>query len=412
MKTWKRLVSGLLSLALAASLTGTALAAKPAAKTSGAAAETAKTETPAPKLAGQFSQWFPRLEADPKAPEAAEAILARMGTAVKQSKTVNGVTATLNGAIWDGNDLRLSLTLKAPNIPKEVTKETNLYTEECTLALPEEDWKEYLRKDEEHHYKELAEMEGMEDYQEGMEQSIQNLLDMGQADYWNHVNILNFPLVSREKDTLTFEVWMSFKDYLKQPEITLHLENIATYEDGKGNVTWHDGKRTGPGPKDVILKGPMDFTFTLENILPPINYTGDVKITAEKVPLRFTGVEISAFDVNVDYEVLTPVNMIHVTKPGEPEPKPDSDKLAHEDVSKALHGIVQGLWTKDGAYVDLSQRGGSSSMGTSPDGTCDGNVGVGYAYPMDPAAVTAVKLGETRVELAKLTPVTGQTAEK
>ena len=390
MKTWKRLVSGLFALALLVSLSCAALAAEPKAKTEAA-----------PKPAGQFSQWFPRFGQDPNAPKAVEAVLARMGTAVKQSKTVNGVTATLNGALWDGDTLRMSLTVKAPNIPKEVAEETNLYTEECTLSLPGRDWKKYVQEDEERGFAEMG-----IDSQELLEQSVQNMLDMGQADYWNHVNILNFPLVSREKDTLTFEVWMSFKDYLKQPEITLHLENIATYEDGKGDrVTWHDGKRTGPGPKDVILKGPMDFTFTLENILPPINYTGDVKITAEKVPLRFTGVEISAFDVNVDYEILTPVNMIHVTKPGEPESKPDSDKLAHEDVSKALHGIVQGLWTKDGAYVDLSQRGGSSSMGTSPDGTCDGDVGVSYAYPIDPTAVTAVKLGSTRVELAKLTLV-------
>ena len=132
----------------------------------------------------------------------------------------------------------------------------------------------------------------MKQAMELVEQSIQNMLDMGQADYWNHVNVLNFPLVSREKDTLTFEVWMSFKDYLKQPKLTLRLENIATYEDGKGDrVTWHDGKRTGPGPKDVILKGPMEFTFQLENILPAAAYTGDVRITAEDIPFRLTDFE-------------------------------------------------------------------------------------------------------------------------
>ena len=398
MKTWKRLASGLLSLALAASLTGTALAAE----TKTAAKAEIKTEA---VQKGQFSQWFPRFEQDPKVPEATEAVLAKMGTAVKQSKTVGGVTATLNGALWDGDTLRMSLTVKAPNIPKEVTEKTNLYTEECTLSLPEKDWKEYVRKDEESHGEGLS--------KELLEQSVQNMLDMGQADYWNHVNILNFPLVSREKDTLTFEAWMSFKDYLKQPEITLHLENIATYVDGKGDrVTWHDGKRTGPGPKDVILKGPMDFTFQLENVLSAARYTGGVKVTADKIPFRFTGLEVGPFELNADYEVQTPVNAIHVTRPGEAEPQPDPDKLAHEDVTKALHGIIQGLWTKDGTFVDLSQRGGGSSMSTSADGTCDGDVGVSYAYPIDPAAVTAVKLGGTRVELSQLTPVAEQAAEK
>ena len=392
MKTWKRLVSGLLSLTLAASLTGTALAAE------GKAAK-AETRTEA---AGQFSRWFPRFERDPNAPGAVEAVLAKMGTAVKQSKTAGGVTATLNGALWDGDTLRMSLTVKAPGIPKEVARETHLYTEECSIALPEKDWKEYLRKDEEAHGEGLSE--------ELVEQSIQNMLDMGQTDYWNHVNILNFPLVSREKDTLTFEAWMSFKDYVKQPKLTLRLENIATYEDGKGDrVIWQDGKRTGPGPKDVILKGPMEFTFQLENILPAARYTGDVKVTADKIPFRFTGFEVGPFELNVDYETLAPVNSIHVTRPGEAEPDPD--KLDSQDVSKALHKVIQGLWTNDGKFVDLSQRGGGSSLVTSKDGTCDGSVGASYACPIDPATVTAVKLGETRVELAKLTPVTEQAAE-
>lgn len=405
MKTWKRLASGLLSLTLAASLAGTALAAEGTAKT--AAKEEVKV-TAAQKPAGPFSQWFPRLELDPEAPEATEAILARMGTVIKQSKTVNGVTATLNGALWDGDTLRMSLTVKAPNIPEEVAKGTNLYTEECTLSLPEEDWKKYVQEDEERGFAEMG-----SGSQELLEQSVQNMLDMGQADYWNHVNILNFPLVSREKDTLTFEVWMSFKDYLKQPKISLHLENIATYEDGKGDrVTWHDGKRTGPGPKDTILKGPMDFTFTLEEPIRPIHYKGDVSVTAEEIPFRFTEFEISVFDMNLGYEVLAPVNPIHVTRPGEPEPEQDPDKLNDRDVTKAIHGIVQGLWTKDGTFVDLSQQGGSSSMTTSQEGVCGGGVGVVYPHPIDPAAVTAVKLGGTRVELSKLTPVTEQTVQK
>ena len=359
-------------------------------------------------VTGQFSQWFPRFEADPRAPEATEEILGRMGTVIEQSRTVDGVTATLNAALWDGSSLRMSLILTAPDIPEEVTKETHLYTEECTLSLPEEDWKKYVQEDEERGFAETG-----SGSQELLEQSVQNMLDMGQADYWNHVNILNFPLVSREKDTLTFEVWMSFKDYLKQPEITLHLENIATYEDGKGDrVTWHDGKRTGPGPKDTILKGPMDFTFTLEEPIRPIHYKGDVSVTAEEIPFQFTEFEISVFDMNLGYEVLAPANPIHVTRPGEPEPEQDPDKLNDRDVTKAIHGIVQGLWTKDGTFVDLSQQGGSSSMTTSQEGVCGGGVGVVYPHPIDPAAVTAVKLGGTRVELSKLTPVTEQTVQK
>nr|WP_325211549.1 DUF4179 domain-containing protein [uncultured Oscillibacter sp.] len=391
MKTWKRLISGLLALALLASLSCAALAAEPKAE-----------KTAAAKSAGQFSQWFPRFEQDPAAPEAVEAVLAKMGTAIKQSKTVGGVTATLNGAVWDGDTLRLSLAVKAPGIPKEVAEKTNLYTEECSLTLPEETWKEYVRKDEEARSEKLS--------KELLEQSIQTRLEEGQVSYWRFHGMLDFYLLSREGNTLTFEAGMSLRDYLKQPELTLHLENIATYEDGKGEVTWRGDQRTGPGPKDTILKGPMDFTFKLGNVLPAMKYTGDVKVTAEGVPFRFTGFEVGPFEMNVDYEVVTSVNSIHVTRPGEPEPAADPDKLDHQDVSKALHKVVQGLWTKDGKYVDLSQRGGGSSMITSPEGTCGGNVGGGYPHPIDPATVTAVKLGETRVELAKLKIVTEQTA--
>ncbi len=402
MKTWKRLVSGLLGLTLAASLACPALAAEGSAKT--AAKEEPKAEAAA-EPAGQFSKWFPRLKLDPAAPEAAEAALARMGTAIQQSKTVGGVTATLNAAVWDGGTLRLSLVVKAPNIPKEVTKGTSLYTEECSITLPEEDWREYLRKDEEAHGEGLS--------KELLEKSIQNFLDMGQAGYWNRVNVLNFPLVSREKDTLTFEAWMSFKDYLKQPEITLHLENIATYEDGKGDkVIWQDGKRTGPGPKDVILKGPFDFTFTLEEPILPMHYQGAVPITEEGIPFRFTGFKMGVFQMDVDYDLLAQMNPIRVARPegAPPAPAPDPDKLSEESVRKVLHGIIKGLWTKDGVYVDLSQQGGGLSLITSEDGTANGSLGVTYPYPIDPAGVAAVDLNGTRVELGGLKPAAEQAA--
>ncbi len=402
MKTWKRLVSGLLGLTLAASLACPALAAEGSAKT--AAKEEPKAEAAA-EPAGQFSKWFPRLKLDPAAPEAAEAALARMGTAIQQSKTVGGVTATLNAAVWDGGTLRLSLVVKAPNIPKEVTKGTSLYTEECSITLPEEDWREYLRKDEEAHGEGLS--------KELLEKSIQNFLDMGQAGYWNRVNVLNFPLVSREKDTLTFEAWMSFKDYLKQPEITLHLENIATYEDGKGDkVIWQDGKRTGPGPKDVILKGPFDFTFTLEEPILPMHYQGAVPITEEGIPFRFTGFKMGVFQMDVDYDLLAQMNPVRVTRPegAPPAPAPDPDKLSEESVRKVLHGIIKGLWTKDGVYVDLSQQGGGLSLITSEDGTANGSLGVTYPYPIDPAGVAAVDLNGTRVELGSLKPAAEQAA--
>ena len=117
MKTWKRLASGLLALALLASLSCAALAAEPK-----------ETEEEAPKPAGQFSRWFSSLGINPKTPKASEEVLSRMGTAIKQSKTVGKTTVTLNAAIWNGEDLWLSFDVKSPGIPEEVQQYTSLDT--------------------------------------------------------------------------------------------------------------------------------------------------------------------------------------------------------------------------------------------------------------------------------------------
>ncbi|WP_297312543.1 DUF4179 domain-containing protein [uncultured Oscillibacter sp.] len=120
MKTWMRLISGLFALVLLASLAGSALAAETKAKTESAAA----------KPAGQFSQWFSNMGVNPEDPKASEAVLAKMGTVINQTKTVGGETLTLNGAVWDGGSVRLSLTAKSPNLPKVVDQYTcsNIWT--------------------------------------------------------------------------------------------------------------------------------------------------------------------------------------------------------------------------------------------------------------------------------------------
>lgn len=345
---------------------------------------------------GQFSQWFPRMGADPRDPEISEEVLSRTGTAIEQTQTVDGVTAALNAAVWDGSYLHMSLTVTAPDIPQEVAAETSLYTEECSFSLSEENWKEYVRKDEERGF---AEMGGGS--QELIERTIQNMLDMGQAGYWNHVGLLNFPLISREGDTLTFEAWIAFDAYLEQPEITLRLKNIATYVDGKGEIRWIGNERTGPGPDVPILRGPIDFTFTLGEPIRPIHYQGAVEVTAEDVPFRFTRFEICVFDMDLDFEVPAPVEY---TRPEEYDElkQQNPDKLYDRDVSKAVFGVIQGLWTEDGGYVDLSQQGGGLGSTTAPEGVFGGSVGVSYPHPIDPATVTAVNLNGARVELDEL----------
>jgi len=352
---------------------------------------------------GQFSQWFPRMGVDPRDPEVSEEVLSRTGTAIEQSRTAGSETATLNAAIWDGEYVRLSLVLESPDFPEELTEDSNIYYEECSLKLPEEQLREYLRGDA------LAQFErlGETPTPEKVEEHIRFYMDLEPPFLYPL-----FDLRSREGDTLTFDIGMPLDAYVDQPELTLHVENIAIYEyvekvEDRG-VSWLDGVRSGPEPEIPVLRGPFDFTFTLEKPILSIQYEGDAEVTAEDIPFRFTDFEIGVFDMDLSYEVLAPMNAIHVTRPGEPEPEPDPDKLDEMAVRGTLHTIIRGLWTEDGEYVDFENMPSGMSLTMGPNGEDPGgNVGRNYPHPIDPATVTAVKLGETRVELSELERLTG-----
>ena len=336
---------------------------------------------------GQFSRWFPMLGANPKAPELSEDVLTRMGTVIEQSQTVDGATVTLYAAVWDGNDVWLSMTVESPGIPKELCKDSHIYYEECSLELPEDQRRSYLRK-------ELVERMG--DTPEDLEERLQAYREKEPSPCHP-----GFSLFSQEEDALTLHGKMRLMPYVEQLELTLHIENIAIYEDSGEPVTWLDGIRTGPGPEVPILKGPFDFTFKLEEPVLPVTYTGDVETACGGVPLRFTEFKISALNINVGFEVLAPANLIPGTEPGEPEPGPG--KLGNDDLKRAIRRAVRGLWTKEGGYVDCSESTSSMSLAISQNGTgAGGNTVRSYPYPVDTAAVTAVDVAGTRVELREL----------
>ncbi len=384
MKTWKRLISGLFALTLLASLSCAALAAEP--------------EKTAPKPAGQFSQWFPWLGTDPAAPEASEAVLAKMGTVINQTKTVGGETVTLNGVVWEGENLLLSLVMKGKDFPADLTPgslpATTVYTEECSLELSEEKWKEYVKKD-------VEQSAGEDETEAQVKEQIQKKLDMGQKLYEVYNNRLGFRLVKREGDTLTFCASMPLKNHLEKPELTLHIENLAIYEDGRGLVSWDGDQRTGPGPGKTIFKGPFDFTFTPEKRSQPLGYQGSVQATIKKIPVRITSAGVSPTQISVGYalDVKGPVNVIHR---GE-DPVPGATNL---DIDKDLDMRLEGVWTKDGKYVTCSGFVIQGVMTTADGTSATGHWNREFPYPIDPAAVTAMDIGGTRVELAKLEPAT------
>ena len=336
---------------------------------------------------GQFSQWFPRLGVDPEAPEVSEEVLSRTGTAIEQSQTVGDTTVTLNAAVWNGTDLWVSMDIESPNIPEEVQQYTPLYMGDCRFFLRDDQWEEYTRN------RVKGSIAAMGASPEQIEADIQAELDKGQPGFGGFLmpqervgNTLKF-----QENTFLEADWFT---ETKRPELTLHLENIATYADGKGeSIIDENGYAQNPGPGEIFIPGPFDLTFTLEEPILPIRYEGaDVETVVTNIPLRFTGFELSATELFADYEAVNPEDL---PEPG-PDLSPEENDRRFETVkmvSLAVVDSLRGLWTEDGKYVDLTNSESSGSGGYTSRR---------YPYPIDPAAVTAVDIAGTRVELGEL----------
>lgn len=378
MKTWKRLASGLLSLVLAASLTGTALAAE-TAKTTGETAKTAAAETPKP--AGPFSRWFAEMGVNPEDPKASEAVLASMGTVIQQAKTVGKETLTLNAAVWEGNSVHLSLTAKSPNFPKHLDGYSWLSSDKCTARMPEAQWKEYVEN------KIAIESAGKNLPKEEQDQWFQNLMNPEQTGYLKpHLGV-----VSREGDTVQLAATMLLENYRENPEVTLRIENVAIIGNGMSLTT--------EGLTGSLLKGPFEFTFTLDKVLPSMNYEGEVSVTYGKVPLRVRKFSVSPSSMVVDCDIDTQGSAKIVNR----RSGPVSGKTI--SVEKDLKLALNGLWTKDGKYMDCTAYMGITITGTGTPANPGDTVSWDrqFPYPLDPAAVTAVDIGGTRVELGGMT---------
>lgn len=262
-------------------------------------------------VTGQFSQWFPRLGVDPKAPEVSEGVLSRTGTAIEQSQTVGDTPVTLHAAVWDGTNVWVSMDIESPNIPEEVQRYTPLYMADCRLLLRDDQWEEYTRN----RVKESIAATGASPEQ--IEEDIQAELAKGQ------VGLGGFLMPEeREGNTLKFQenTFLEARWFTetKRPELTLHIERVGTYvNDSEGQASVNPFTDIHPGV--VFVEGPFDLTFTLEEPILPIHY--------------------------------------------------------------------------EGADVDLSNSESSGSGGYASRR---------YPYPIDPATVTAVDIGGTRVELGGL----------
>lgn len=321
-----------------------------------------------------FDQMLPQALMDASLADL-EDVMARMGTVIGQSRTADDMTVTLHAAVWDGETLRLSMTAEKPDMPEEwneaLWRGSWIYWEECRFSMRRDQLEDYTRKEVESRYAEM----GLPP--EKLEQMAQEQLD---GDLFTLQQ--SFRLIRREGDKLFFEATLPLADYVEGPELTLHIEKLATYEEGKGAVvTSGDGERAGPGPDVVFLNGPYDFTFTLDKKLQPVIYEGAAALTAENIPLEVSRIKLTASAVEAD--CWSPNQMTRL-----------------EDEQAQAMG-PQGLWLEDGSYVDFSDMRKSFTMSETLDGSA-GQLGCRYPHAVDPYAVTAVNLGGTRVELRDL----------
>ena len=318
---------------------------------------------------GQFSRWFPMRGVDPNAPETSEEVLSGTGTVIGQSVTRGDETVTLNAAVWDGEQVYLSLLLEGPHIPED-DRQFPPDSKDSWLTLRQDQWEAYTRNMLGRFYRDTEPELSPEQLEEAVQADLDRRDPALSTDFFS---------LGREGNTLTLEITAPLSYQLfpetEEPEVTLHLENIAACGDGGDSG---DGSSREPTAGETILKGPVTFTFTLERpaLSPSIRYDGaGAELPALEIPYRFTGFEVSTKSLTAFYAAQDPKEL---PGPGEIFTLTDS---------------LWGLWTEDGTYVDIR------SMGGGADGT---SVSRDYPYPIDPAAVTAVDVAGTRVELGGL----------
>ena len=333
---------------------------------------------------GQFTQWFPYMGVNPEAPDQSEEVLTRMGTVIQQSQTVGDTTVTLNAAVWDGEYVWLSFTIESPSLPEDLQAYTPLHTGDCRLILRQDQWEEYQRN----RTIESCSSENMTP--EEVEEAVRAALAKE-----NRIGMWLAGAAEREGNVLTFEdnesLLARWFTETTRPELTLHLENIATYADGKGeSVIDENGYAQNPGPGEIVIPGPFDLTFTLNEPIQPIYYGGaNVEKTVRDIPPRFNRFGVSVLGISVRYNVL---NAPEVPDPPDPTAMAAYYAAVQEGLVAAREA-VRGFWTEDGAYVDIMGRGGRGSESYAE---------IACPYPIDPSTVTAVDIAGERVELRGL----------
>ncbi len=312
----------------------------------------------------QFSDWL--LSAAGSQEEAKEA-LASAGTVLGQSQTVNGVTLTLEGAVWNGSLLQLSFEIQGADIPKDIPSGTTLNCNSSRITMPEDQRRVYLSEHEEAVEKILTEAGVLDKPSTQAERNaeIQAQLNRGEPRLMHRFQLIR----GGGKETLMMTV--SGLDYVEQPELTVHLENLVIYQ----KLNPNDKFKTA-----FTLSGPYDFTFTLKKHLQPRLYKGPADVTVNGIPIEIKEITVTAFGAKLQYGA----------------------KQA-DTTSQQLEPIrLTGVWTKDGKFVEAAGIGENRAFDALKE-NAQGLASNSHPSLLDPAGVTAVSLGDIRVDLSKLT---------
>ena len=299
---------------------------------------------------GQFSQWFRQVAEDPAEPEASEELLASIGTVIGQSQTVDGVTVTLHGAIWDGNTMLLSLTMTGENIPNY--QWVQVRSEGSWLRASEAQIRKTLPLELPH----LTEAE--------IDEFVQQYLE-------NWRPSLSHLEITSTQDDATGSCHLLVKDEARRSlhesnELVLHLEKLEF--------------------SDMTVTGPFEFTFTAHQKNATVRYTGRTLLAQrEDYGIYVTGAEVSPLRVKITYETSVPL----------PEGQYDSEAIQFATVT-------------DHIRVNGEEYRPSNSWGSSQEQDEDGYI-CGSAYTgsfdriVDPAQVEAIRVGGAWLELDTLT---------
>lgn len=185
-----------------------------------------------------FSDMFWSVAESPQDPEASEALFQSIGTVIGQSQTVNGVTATLEGALLDGKYLLLSVSFDledVPNSPYYSVDSTDSWLCPSDAVIREAIEKSYSV----------------------MEQGFEGITDEELTLWRDHYIDFCYLEMRYQTHTKTAEprLMIAFQSYRGFGEYVLHLENLDL--------------------GFTSIEGPFDFTFTVEEKDASITYPID-----------------------------------------------------------------------------------------------------------------------------------------